>query len=228
MIEGLRAGYDGSEVLKGVSLRLRRGEALLVLGRNGAGKTTLLKTIVGHLKPMGGRILLDGQDITGMLPHEIARRGVRYVPQDRGVFGRLTVEKNISLAKALSPKVVEESLNLFPELKPLMSRQAGEISGGEQQILAVARALSSNPKLLVMDEPTTGLMPPIIRRISSAVKKLCEAGASAIIVEQNPALVQELADSIALMENGEIKWAVSVENLEESKQMLRAALGINF
>lgn len=227
-IIGLKAGYEGSEVLKGVTLRLERGEVILILGRNGAGKTTLLKTIVGHLKPTSGQIFIDGGDATALSPREIAKMGVAYVPQERGVFTQLTVEQNLALAKSLSPGLVEEALNLFPELEPLKSRKAGEISGGEQQILSVARALASGPRLLVMDEPATGLMPPIIRRVENTVRRLCKDGSSAIIVEQNPALIYNLADRIALMEGGVVKWVIDAEQLEEKKALLREALGITF
>ncbi|MCS7145993.1 MAG: ABC transporter ATP-binding protein [Nitrososphaerota archaeon] len=225
-ISGLRSGYGWLEVVKNVSLEVRSGEIILILGKNGAGKTTLLKTVVGHIKPWSGKIFIDGMDVTGHPPHDIASLKVSYVPQNRGVFSRLTVEENLKIADKLNSLTVEEAVGLFPELKPLLRRRAGELSGGEQQTLAVARALASRPRLLVMDEPATGLMPKIIWRMVAAVKELRGRGASALIVEQNPAVVYELADRIALMEGGEIKTVIDRERLSESQPLLRRALGL--
>ncbi|MEM3155116.1 MAG: ATP-binding cassette domain-containing protein [Nitrososphaerota archaeon] len=227
-IIGLRSGYNGVEVVRGVSLKLVRGEVLFVMGRNGAGKTTLLKTIVGHIHPIEGRIIIEGRVVTGWAPHKIALLLVGYVPQDRGVFARLTVEGNLRIAERLNDGIVEEAYRLFPELEILRERRGGELSGGEQQILAVARALASRPRLLVMDEPATGLMPPIIRRLADAIKKLSSQGTSAIIVEQNPALVFEVADRLALMENGKITAVIERDRLLENQSLLRNALGLTY
>ncbi|MEM0482252.1 MAG: ABC transporter ATP-binding protein [Nitrososphaerota archaeon] len=227
-ISELVSGYYGLEIVRGVSLKVEKGEVLFVMGRNGAGKTTLLKTVVGHIRPMTGRILIDGLDVTGWTPHAIARLGVGYVPQDRGVFARLTVEENLRIAEGLNGEVLRDAFKLYPELEPLRYRRGGELSGGEQQILTVARALASRPKLLVMDEPATGLAPPIIRRMVEAIKRLASQGASAIIAEQNPALVFELADRLALMESGEIKRIIERDSLAESQQLLRRALGLSY
>lgn len=227
-LRGLRSGYGWLEVVRGVSLRVPEGEVVMVVGSNGAGKTTLLKTIVGHIRPTAGQIILDGVDISGWSPHKISALGVRYVPQDRGVFTRLTVEENLRIAESLNEEMLREAIGLFPELRPLMPRRAGELSGGEQQILAVARALASKPRLLVMDEPATGLMPPLVRRMIEAIERLKEEGVSALIVEQNPRLILELADELALMESGEIRWIVRRERLSESQPLLRKALGLTF
>lgn len=227
-LRGLRSGYGWLEVVRGVSLRVPEGEVVMVVGSNGAGKTTLLKTIVGHIRPTAGQIILDGVDISGWSPHKISALGVRYVPQDRGVFTRLTVEENLKIAESLNEEMLREAIGLFPELRPLMPRRAGELSGGEQQILAVARALASKPRLLVMDEPATGLMPPLVRRMIEAIERLKEEGVSALIVEQNPRLILELADELALMESGEIRWIARRERLSESQPLLRKALGLTF
>jgi branched-chain amino acid transport system ATP-binding protein len=227
-ISGLVSGYYGLKIVRGISLKVEKGEVLFVMGRNGVGKTTLLKTVVGHIRPMSGRVVIDGHDVTGWSPHAIARMGVGYVPQDRGVFARLTVEENLRIAEGLNGEILKEAFKLFPELEPLRDRKGGKLSGGEQQILAVARAIASRPKLLVMDEPATGLAPPIIRRMVEAVKQLTSQGASAIIAEQNPALVFELADKLALMEAGEIKAIIGRDRLAESQQLLRSALGLSY
>lgn len=227
-VRGLVSGYSGLEIVRGVSLKVERGEVLFIVGRNGVGKTTLLKTIVGHIRPKSGRVVIDGLDVTGWPPYAIARIGVGYVPQDRGIFARLTVEENLRMAERLNGDVLKEAFKLFPELESLRYRRGGRLSGGEQQILAVARALASKPKLLVMDEPATGLAPPIIRRMIEIVRRLTSHGASAIIAEQNPALVFQLADRIALMVEGEIKGVIGRESLSESQQLLRSVLGLSY
>ncbi|GBC70378.1 High-affinity branched-chain amino acid transport ATP-binding protein LivF [Candidatus Calditenuaceae archaeon HR02] len=227
-ISRLVSGYSGIEIVRGVSLKVEKGEVLFVVGRNGVGKTTLLKTVVGHIRPVSGRIVIDGLDVTGWPPHAISRLGVGYVPQDRSIFTRLTVEENLRLAEGLNGEILREAFRLFPELEPLRYRRGGELSGGEQQILAVARALASRPKLFVMDEPATGLAPPMVRRIVEVVKRFTGRGASAIIAEQNPALVFQLADRIALMMDGEIAGIIMRDRLAESQQLLRSVLGLSY
>ncbi len=228
VVEDLRAGYEGVEVLKDVSLRVEGGQILALLGRNGAGKTTLLRTMMGYLKPLSGRTVLLGVDVTGWDPHRVAELGVAYVPQDGAVFQRLTVEENLRLSRRgrLGAEVAAEAFRLMPELVALRSRRAGELSGGEQRILAVARALALAPRVLLLDEPTTGLMPPVARRVMALLSGLKEGGAAMLVVEQSPLVVLGVADRIALMEAGRISWIVSREEARERPELLSRALGL--
>ncbi len=229
LVEELRAGYEGLEVLKGASLRVDRGNALALIGRNGAGKTTLLRSIMGYLRPLTGRILIDGVDVTGWKPHRVARLGVAYVPQDFIVFPQLTVEENLRLAAAggegWDPS--REAFRLIPELEALRRRRAGQMSGGEQRMLAVARALASRPRILLLDEPLTGLMPPVIRRIVNSLARLKEEGATILIVEQNPRPLLDAVDSVALMDSGRISWVVDAEEAGRRPEILGPTFGVS-
>ncbi len=229
LVEELRAGYEGLEVLKGASLRVDRGNALALIGRNGAGKTTLLRSIMGYLRPLTGRILLNGVDVTGWKPHRVARLGVAYVPQDFIVFPQLTVEENLRLAAVGGEgwDLSREAFRLIPELEALRRRRAGQMSGGEQRMLAVARALASRPRILLLDEPLTGLMPPVIRRIVESLARLKEEGATILIVEQNPHAVLEVVDKVALMDGGRIPWAVDAEDARRRPEILGPVLGLS-
>ncbi len=229
LVEELRAGYEGLEVLKGASLRVDRGNALALIGRNGAGKTTLLRSIMGYLRPLTGRILLNGVDVTGWKPHRVARLGVAYVPQDFIVFPQLTVEENLRLAAVGGEgwDLSREAFRLIPELEALRRRRAGQMSGGEQRMLAVARALASRPRILLLDEPLTGLMPPVIRRIVESLARLKEEGAAILIVEQNPHAVLEVVDKVALMDGGRIPWAVDAEDARRRPEILGPVLGLS-
>jgi ABC-type branched-subunit amino acid transport system ATPase component len=229
LVEKLRAGYEGLEVLKGASLRVDRGNALALIGRNGAGKTTLLRSIMGYLRPLSGRILLDGVDVTGWQPHRVARLGAAYVPQDFIVFPQLTVEENLRLAAVGGEgwDLAREAFRLIPELEALSRRRAGQMSGGEQRMLAVARALASRPRILLLDEPLTGLMPLVIRRIVESLARLKEEGAAILIVEQNPHAVLGVVDKVALMDEGKIPWAIDAEDARKRPETLGPVLGLS-
>ena len=206
-VEELNQAYGGSHILRGLSFEARLGEVTVVLGRNGVGKTTLLKSLMGVVPVKSGRVTLDGQDLTRATPYERVRAGIGYVPQGREVFGRLTVEENLKMGLASRPggtPVPAELFELFPVLKQMLHRRGGDLSGGQQQQLAIARALAPGPKLLILDEPTEGIQPSIIKDIGRVIRMLADRGDMAIVlVEQYYDFAAELADQYLVMERGE-------------------------
>lgn len=202
--------YGGSHTLRGVSLSVRQGECLALLGRNGVGKTTLLKCVMGVLPVARGGITFDGADITRLAPHQRAARGMAYVPQGRDIFARLTVEENILMGMATKPaartrRIKEEVFELFPVLKSMLSRRGGDLSGGQQQQLAIARALVAEPKLIILDEPTEGIQPSIIKDIARVIHMLRQRGDIAILLcEQYFDFARELADQFVVLSRGEV------------------------
>ena len=207
-VEGLNQYYGGSHILRGLDFEARQGEVTVVLGRNGVGKTTLLKSLMGVVPIKTGTIYLDGQDITHDTPYERVRKGVGYVPQGREIFGRLTVEENLRMGlayKSGGTPIPAELFELFPILKQFLHRRGGDLSGGQQQQLAIARALAAGPKLLILDEPTEGIQPSIIKDIGRVIRMLADRGDMAIVlVEQYYDFAAELADQYLVMERGEI------------------------
>ena len=207
-VEGLNQYYGGSHILRGVSFEAKLGEVTVVLGRNGVGKTTLLKSLMGVVPVKGGSVVLDGRDITGTPSYERVRRGIGYVPQGREIFNRLTVEENLRMGLATKPgstRIPAELFELFPILKQFMHRRGGDLSGGQQQQLAIARALAAGPKLLMLDEPTEGIQPSIIKDIGRVIRMLADRGTMAIVlVEQYYDFAEELADQYLVMERGEV------------------------
>jgi urea transport system ATP-binding protein len=207
-VEGLNQYYGGSHILRGASFEARLGEVTVVLGRNGVGKTTLLKSLMGVVPVKAGRIALDGADITKATPYERVKRGIGYVPQGREIFGRLTVEDNLRMGLATRPggtAIPAELFELFPVLGQMIHRRGGDLSGGQQQQLAIARALAAGPKLLMLDEPTEGIQPSIIKDIGRVIRMLADRGTMAIVlVEQYYDFAAELADQYLVMERGEI------------------------
>ncbi|MDE2253350.1 MAG: urea ABC transporter ATP-binding subunit UrtE [Betaproteobacteria bacterium] len=207
-IESVNQYYGGSHILRNVSLELEKGQVLTLLGRNGVGKTTLLKSLMGLVGIRSGRIIMDGQRIDNLRPDARARLGIGYVPQGREIFPRLTVEENLRMGLASRPAgsdIPDELFDLFPVLSQMLRRRGGDLSGGQQQQLAIARALAAGPRLLVLDEPTEGIQPSIIKDIERVIRMLAARGDMAILlVEQYYDFAQALADRYCVMSRGEI------------------------
>ncbi len=206
-VDNLHQAYGGSHILRGLSFELKLGEVTTLLGRNGVGKTTLLKSLMGLVRTKEGSIRFDGRDITHLPPHERVKAGIGYVPQGREIFPRLTVEENLLMGLATKPgstPIPPRIFEMFPVLKQMMHRRGGDLSGGQQQQLAIGRALAMGPKLLILDEPTEGIQPSIIKDIERAIRMLAETGEMAILlVEQYYDFAEALADQYLLMERGE-------------------------
>lgn len=200
--------YGGSHILRQVSLQAEPGKVTVILGRNGVGKTTLLKSLMGLVSIRSGEIVLGGQRIDRLKPYERCRLGLGYVPQGREIFARLTVEENLRMGLAYKPAATpldEEMFELFPVLKQMLKRRGGDLSGGQQQQLAIARALQPKPRVLILDEPTEGIQPSIIKDIGRVIRLLAGRGDMAIVlVEQYYDFAQELADNYVVMERGEV------------------------
>jgi urea transport system ATP-binding protein len=207
-IEGLNQFYGGSHVLRDISLEVPMGEVTALLGRNGVGKTTLLKCLTGLLPIRSGRILLDGQDISNLAPHRRARLGLGYVPQGREIFPRLSVEENLRIAMAASGNdgaIPDWVFDTFPIVRTFLRRRGGDLSGGQQQQLAIARALVTKPRLLILDEPTEGIQPNVIQMIEQVIAGLAERKEMAILlVEQYYDFARSLADHYAVLQRGEV------------------------
>ena len=212
-LSGINQYYGGSHILRDIAFEAPLGEVTVVLGRNGVGKTTLLKSLMGVVPVKTGSILLDGSAITKDTPYERARKGVGYVPQGREIFGRLTVQENLQMGLAYmsgSTPIPVELFELFPVLKQMINRRGGDLSGGQQQQLAIARALAAGPKLLFLDEPTEGIQPSIIKDIGRVIRMLADRGMGSgekmaiVLVEQFYDFAAELADQYLVMERGEI------------------------
>jgi len=212
-IETLNQYYGGSHILRDVSLAAPQGACTVLLGRNGVGKTTLLKTAMGLVPSRSGRVLLDGQDITRLAPYQRVRLGIGYVPQGREIFNRLTVEENLLMGLApvsgrAARKLPEQILETFPVLKQMLKRRGGDLSGGQQQQLAIGRALAAGPRVLILDEPTEGIQPSIIKEIGTVIRSLVARTTMAVLlVEQYYDFAESLADGYAVMSRGRITHA---------------------
>ena len=230
-VENLAAGYETGQVLFGVDLAIEAGELVSLLGRNGAGKTTTLRAIAGGDVPdvLGGEVRLDGESLLGKPPHAIARSGVSFVPEDRRCFPRLSVEENVRLAidHATDPLDQAAVLNYFPELADMRGKHARNMSGGEQQMLAIARALATNPRLMLLDEPFEGLAPYIVRRLEDIIADINETGDIAVLlVEQNVAAAIAVADRHYIIDEGRIVETASTERLREDEKLRQRYLGV--
>lgn len=207
-IQNVNQYYGGSHILRDVSLAAKPGQVTVILGRNGVGKTTLLKSLMGLVPIKTGSIVFDGRPIQQRTPYERARAGIGFVPQGREIFARLSVEENLRMGLATQKAgtaIPQELFELFPVLRQMLQRRGGDLSGGQQQQLAIARALASRPKLLVLDEPTEGIQPSIIKDIGRVIRMLADRGDMAILlVEQYYDFARELADAYAVMERGEV------------------------
>ncbi|MDJ0269944.1 MAG: ABC transporter ATP-binding protein [Aigarchaeota archaeon] len=231
-VRELHAGYGKVRVLWGISLEVRRGEIVSLLGPNGAGKTTTLKAITGLVKPASGDIVFDGKRINGLPPHKVARLGISSVPEGRELFPHMTVYENLMMGADLLPKnydvqqVLEEVYSLFPILKERKNQQAGTLSGGQRQMLAIGRALMSKPRLLVLDEPSTGLAPNIVARIFRVLEQLREEELTMLLVEQNALMALEVSDRAYLLETGRIAAEGRREELMADERIRATYLGI--
>ncbi len=212
-IDGLNQFYGGSHILRDVSLQVNDSACTVLLGRNGVGKTTLLKTAIGLVPSRSGRVTLDGQDISRLAPYQRVRLGIGYVPQGREIFNRLTVEENLLMGLApvsgrAARKLPEHILETFPVLKQMLKRRGGDLSGGQQQQLAIGRALAANPRVLILDEPTEGIQPSIIKEIGAVIRVLAAKSKMAVLlVEQYYDFAESLADAYAVMSRGKITHA---------------------
>ena len=229
VLEQINCNYDEVRVLKDVSLRIAPGEILGLLGRNGAGKTTTLKTIIGLVKSRSGSIQLEGQELTRLSPRETPRLGVAYVPQGRRLFPFFTVEENLRmglLVKEKGPETLEWVMSLFPPLKDLLRQRAGTLSGGQQQMVAMARALCLEPKLLLLDEPSEGLMPSLVEKLLDTIAELKVHGVAILLVEQKIEAALKVADRITFLENGSVRGEATPAELKVDPQPLHRYVGV--
>jgi branched-chain amino acid transport system ATP-binding protein len=223
-IEALSAHYGASHILQGVDLDVAQGRIAGVLGRNGVGKTTTVRTIMGLVPHSGGRVVLDGTDITGWPPHHVARAGVAYVPEGRLIFPDLTVVENIRVAERRPAKSwpLARLFELFPALKERESNKGTQLSGGEQQMLAIARALVSDPKVLLLDEPSQGLAPLVVRELAETIRLLCRDGVTILLIEQNMKLAAGVADQINIMAKGRIVYTAAPAQFCVEEESIRS------
>ncbi len=228
-VNAINCFYGNVQVLRDLSLDLADGEVLCLLGRNGAGKTTALKSIMGLIWPRSGKVMLDGVDLTALPPHEIPKRGIAYVPQGRRLFAELTVEENLTIGLMTcnhGGETRERVLTLFPVLRERLHQVSGTLSGGEQEMLAVARALCVEPKVLLLDEPTEGLMPSMIAAILDTVKALKVQGVATILVEQRVEAALSVADRVAFIEGGAVREIATPATLRADPALLHHYVGV--
>ncbi|MCK1389383.1 ABC transporter ATP-binding protein [Bradyrhizobium sp. 1] len=223
--------YGTSQILFGVGLSVRQGETMALLGRNGAGKSTTMKAIMGLAPPRRGRVSLRGAVISGRKPHHIARAGLGFVPEDRQIFPEHTVEDNLVIGKKKGPDGQDEwsikrIYEVFPLLEPLRHRIAGRLSGGEQQMLAIARTLMGNPALLLLDEPSEGLAPIIVQRIGELLRQLRQLGSTVLIAEQNMHFCLGLASHATVIDKGQIVYAAGIDELKANDAIRRRYLAL--
>jgi branched-chain amino acid transport system ATP-binding protein len=232
-VKDLHVFYGSIEALKGISIQAEAGQIVAILGANGAGKTTTLRAISGLLRPRSGSIVCDGHNLVGMSAHSIVGLGLSHVPEGRRIFNVLTVEENLNLGGYLirsKPGKVKERkaavYALFPRLAERRMQLAGTLSGGEQQMLAIGRAMMANPRLLLMDEPSEGLAPQIVAEVMATIRKLKESGLSIVLVEQNPTLVFDVADDVVILNSGRVAVVEKTEALKAGRVDLRQHLGV--
>jgi branched-chain amino acid transport system ATP-binding protein len=230
-LNDVHAFYGDSHILHGVSFSLQPGGVLALLGRNGAGKTTCISTIIGFLNPKGGEIRLFGDSIEGLSPERISRLGIGLVPQGRRIFPSLTVRENLLVAQqrektAGKPWSVERIYELFPGLRERHAQFAGTLSGGEQQMLAIGRALMGNPRVLLLDEPSEGLAPLIVAEVGRTIRRLKQEGQSIILVEQNIQLARDVADQVVILNTGRCVFTGSASDVLNNEQLVAQNLGV--
>ncbi|SLN21141.1 High-affinity branched-chain amino acid transport ATP-binding protein LivF [Roseovarius litorisediminis] len=228
-LQAINTGYGRAQVLRDLSLTVNSGEILCLLGRNGAGKTTTMQAIMGLLPLMSGSIMLDGQNVSKLPPHEVPRAGIGYIPQGRRLFAGLTVAQNLEIglrARKSGPDTLDEVLTLFPRLRERYRQRAQTLSGGEQQMLATARALCLRPKALLLDEPTEGLQPSMIEAIRQVIVKMRDAGVAILLVEQRVDAVLSVADRVAFIENGQGGEVLPAQALRDDHSIVERYIGV--
>ncbi|MDI7261145.1 MAG: ABC transporter ATP-binding protein [Thermodesulfobacteriota bacterium] len=227
-VEGIHTFYGLSHILFGVSLRVELQEVVCLLGRNGAGKTTTMKSVIGITPPKQGIIRYKGEEITGKDPYLLARKGISYIPDDRRIFADLTVGENLEIGERKAREgggwSRERIYEMFPALKSIESRKGGCLSGGEQKMLAIARALMSNPELILLDEPFEGLAPILVYALEGQIRKLREAGLTVLIAEQNVRSTLRISDRGYIIDNGQIRYHGSIEELRENEEVRKKYL----
>ncbi|MBN8960933.1 MAG: ABC transporter ATP-binding protein [Rhizobiales bacterium] len=230
-VEGLDVYYGTSQILFGVGLSVQPGETMALLGRNGAGKSTTMKAIAGLALPRRGRVTLRGRTVSGLKPHHIARAGLGFVPEDRQIFPDHSVEDNLVIGHKKGPDgqddwSIKRIYQVFPLLEPLRHRVAGRLSGGEQQMLAIARTLMGNPVLLLLDEPSEGLAPIIVQRIGELLRQLRDTGATVLIAEQNMHFCLGIASQATVIDKGQIVYSASIDELKANEQIRQRYLAL--
>ncbi len=230
-LNGVDALYGESHVLHGVSFNLNAGRVLALLGRNGAGKTTCMSAIIGFLPPRRGEVRLFGEPIGSLSPETISRKGVGFVPQGRRIFSTLTVRENLAVSRqkragVAVPWTLERVIELFPRLKERLQQMAGSLSGGEQQMLAIGRALMGNPRVLLMDEPSEGLAPLIVAEVGRTIARLKREGQSILLVEQNIKLALGLADEVVILNTGRVAFSGSAGEVRDDQALITQHLGV--
>ena len=233
-VDGIHTYYGFSYILQGISLEINEGEAVALLGRNGAGKTTTLRSIMGVTPPRSGKIFFEGTDIAGMAPHKIVRKGIAIIPDTRRIIPNITVRDNLKLAmlknkdKGEEKSLLEMAYGYFPRLQDRANNLGAALSGGEQQMLAIARGLVAKPKLMLVDEPTEGLMPTLVEVITDRLIKLQQSGLTMLLVETNLDVALRVASRVYVMEKGQIKFNGSKEELVKSIDIQQSYLGVSF
>ena len=228
----LSVAYGEARAIWDVSLKVAKGELLCIVGPNGAGKTTLVNTLAGVLKPLAGRMTIDGKDITRLAPHKFCEAGIALVPEGRRLFTGMTVAENLDIgsflpaAKAHRRETLEEVLALFPALKAKLPALAGELSGGQQQMVAIGRALMARPQLLLLDEPSLGLSPLIVVDMFNAIRKICAGGITIVLVEQNVSMALRISHRACVLELGRIVAEGAPEDLMKQPEIRQAYLGV--
>jgi branched-chain amino acid transport system ATP-binding protein len=230
-VEAIHTAYGLSRVLFGVSLEVHAGECIALIGRNGVGKTTTMRSIIGLTPPASGRVVWKGRDIARLGPHRICRMGIGFVPEDRRIFPELTVWENLDIARRAGPdgKTTwreEQVFALFPDLATIRDRRGGVLSGGQQQMLTIARTLMGNPELLLLDEPSEGLAPLIVAQLRQRVAELKATGLSIVLAEQNLQFVMALADRVYILEKGEVRFTGTPADLQADKSIVQQFLTV--
>ncbi|MBY0319422.1 MAG: ABC transporter ATP-binding protein [Reyranella sp.] len=230
-VDGIHTAYGLSQVLFGVSLEAKAGECIALIGRNGVGKTTTMRSIMGLTPPRQGRVMWKGQDIARMGPHRICRMGIGFVPEDRRIFPELSVWENLDIARRTGAGgrttwSEEQVFALFPDLKEIRDRRGGVLSGGQQQMLTIARTLMGNPELLLLDEPSEGLAPLIVELLQQRVAELKATGLSIVLAEQNLQFVMALADRVYILEKGEVRFTGTPADLKADERIVHQYLTV--